>query len=135
MECPECDRRLGPDGGCKFCGWQPKSEANSATPPPMYREPTPRPCEHGNTNKRCEKCDATAGVFLKELRQQYQTGEPEPTWPVLVKSGSREPLCALCATKTLPGDWEYRDGRLWHVACWKTVSARGLVRRAERGRS
>ena len=112
-DCPDCDAQLGPTGGCKRCGWQPTAEK------PVVKEMQPIRCQHGTVGRRCPKCDATADGFLKQIRDMLPKEEPKPAWPVHPKTGGTiEPLCAMCVEKVLPGDWLYRDGRLWHAACW-----------------
>lgn len=116
-ECPECGLRLGAANSCAECGWKPTETKPSL---PIYREMEPPTCQHGTRGTRCNQCDAIAEGFMNQIRDLLPK-EPEPVspWPVGVKAPSvMKPICALCVEELLPGDWIYRDARLWHAACW-----------------
>ena len=67
VECPECDARLEPTGGCKKCGWAPKVEP---VKPPAYREVQPRAWARCKPTDRCSEpgCTKSVAEHMAELR-------------------------------------------------------------------
>lgn len=129
-DCPDCDAQLGPTGGCKRCGWEPTSEK------PVVKEMQPLRCQHGTIGQRCEQCDAIAAGFIEKIHALLPTPDAvasgrDPIYERAMRD-VQNPDCAGCSNLTgrrevTPGQWVYRDNRLWHPSCWNEAQRRGLV--------
>jgi hypothetical protein len=69
MDCPECDARLEPTGGCRKCGWKPAEEPKPKATVPMYREFPQRERPQSHPDDRCGEpgCKKTVREHQAEL--------------------------------------------------------------------
>jgi hypothetical protein len=72
-DCPECDARLEPTGGCRRCGWKPTEEPKPVVTKllPLHQPFPERAWIRSTPEERCPEIDPQTGLRCGKLVREH----------------------------------------------------------------